>query len=433
MNSEYIILGNKKYNNIDLNHIIDIFKHNIRCNISLPTNNNGTIIDYYMLNCHIYAYLLEEKYLKTKNEFINKYKDTCYEKNLADYFDFFQKNKHKIKILKQPQTNYNNFLINIKSPYLFDKIPSCGFNCILELLLKNVKPYVFGMGLDTNDKNSYYNKDNEITNQQNNSVLSCHCYENEIKLLKWFHMNNYVDATMCLLKDYQLPTFDCKYFSLKSNILLLFLKEYGICILENYYDEEILNNLIIEYHKIFENYKDKIQFCNGDDGEEGEPRIFNVEKYSEFIKNNFSNNTLFNNIVLDYTKQKLYNKKTLINKLIYKDSKQSNSGGGWHRDAHNMQFKTIMYLSDVTSKNGNFQFITNSSQKHIGNPTPRNENYNTRYHNDTINKLLETNKNCNKYDIIGKKGTIIIVDTTYIHRGKNIEEGERFAMTEYYI
>lgn len=62
----------------------------------------------------------------------------------------------------------------------------------------------------------------------------------------------------------------------------------------------------------------------------------------------------------------------------------------------------VMYLSDVTGKNGNFQFITNSSRKHIGYPKPRTENYNTRFADDTIEQLLKQKKNI-KHDIIGKK------------------------------
>ena len=127
------------------------------------------------------------------------------------------------------------------------------------------------------------------------------------------------------------------------------------------------------------------------------------------------------------------NKKTLINKVIYNENQETNSGGGWHRDAHEIQFKTIMYLSDVTEKNGCFNFITKSQKKFIGNPEPRTISYSTRFSNETIEKLLKTNKNCIKHDIIGKKGTIIIADTSYIHRGKVIEEGERYAITNYYI
>ena len=133
-----------------------------------------------------------------------------------------------------------------------------------------------------------------------------------------------------------------------------------------------------------------------------------------------------------YTKHPL-NKKTLVNKIVYEEGKNKNSGGGWHRDSHDCQFKILLYLSDVNEKNGCFQFVTNSSKKYIGYPSPRTPDYNTRYCDKTIEDLVKKNKDCKIHNIIGEKGTIVIVDTTYIHRGKIIEEGERYAITQYFI
>ena len=195
--------------------------------------------------------------------------------------------------------------------------------------------------------------------------------------------------------------------------------------------QEILNNLIKEFNKIFKEQESKIEILDKEECSNDE-RIFHSQKYSKDIKQYFSDDKLFNSIALEYTKHRL-NKKTLINKVVYQEGKIKNSGAGWHRDNHDCQFKVLMYLSDVNEKNGPFQFITNSSKKYIGYPKPRTENYNTRFHDKTIEDLIEKNDNCNLYDVIGEKGTIVIVDTTYIHRGKIIEEGERFAITEYFI
>ena len=92
-----------------------------------------------------------------------------------------------------------------------------------------------------------------------------------------------------------------------------------------------------------------------------------------------------------------------------------------------------MYLSDVTNENGNFQFLTNSNTKKIGFPKPRTSNYNTRFHDETIDSLIKNNENIVLYDIIGKQGTIVLVDTTYIHRGNIIKSGYRKAMTQYFF
>ena len=94
-----------------------------------------------------------------------------------------------------------------------------------------------------------------------------------------------------------------------------------------------------------------------------------------------------------------------------------------------------MYLSNVSEKNGCFRWVSNSNKKFIGNPKPRKNAYvNTRFDDKTIENIVENkNNNCEIFDIVGKKGTIILADTTYIHRGKIIEEGERRAITEYFF
>tara|TARA_B100000902_G_scaffold194232_1_gene185556 strand:- start:7874 stop:9172 length:1299 start_codon:yes stop_codon:yes gene_type:complete len=431
--NNFIILGNKGYNNIDLNDIIDIFNSNIRCNITIPNNNNGTKIYHYIFNVHLYENLIQKK--MNKKEFIEGYKNICKEKDIEEFYNFFHKNKDKLNIIKQRNINYDNFLRKLGCSYSVNRsymVASCGYNAILDIIMSNIRPFVFGYGLSTRDRLSFYYKDVSLnTNAETRSP--CHNEEEEINILKWLHYKYYIDATMCMLKDNELPTFDCSIIKPKQDVLLLFLQKYGIVILENFYPEQILNKIIYEYHRLFEEKSSLLTYTKGDDGEDGEPRLFNAEKYSDYILNFFSNNQLFNNIASNYIKGNLTNKKTLINKVAYRDSQKTNSGGGWHRDNHNMQFKTIMYLSDVTDKNGNFQFITNSSKKYIGYPKPRTENYNTRYSEDTIKDILKNNNNCKVHDIIGDKGTIIIVDTTNIHRGKDILEGERYAITEYYI
>ena len=35
-------------------------------------------------------------------------------------------------------------------------------------------------------------------------------------------------------------------------------------------------------------------------------------------------------------------------------------------------------------------------------------------------------------EIVGQAGTCILVDTTYTHRGKQIEEGKRISLTTYF-
>jgi hypothetical protein len=108
------------------------------------------------------------------------------------------------------------------------------------------------------------------------------------------------------------------------------------------------------------------------------------------------------------------------------------SGQGWHRDSTFVyQFKAILYLSDVEQQNGPFQYIPASG--------------------NALSMLLHEARwgfSVDKYrfseeDIEGAclrkptefcapQGTLLLVNTRGIHRGKPIEAGQRYALTNYY-
>lgn len=232
------------------------------------------------------------------------------------------------------------------------------------------------------------------------------------------------------MKNEILPTINCQLIVPTAEIIKPLIKEHGICILKNYYSDEEIDELIDECNRLFAQQKDKIEILDKEDCSNDE-RIFHAQKYSSLIRDKFANEPLFDNIAISYNPN--LNKKTLINRLTHEEGTVKNSGAGWHRDNHHCQFKSIMYLSDVTERNGNFQWITNSSQRFVGLPTPRTQGYNTRFHDHVVQEIIANNPNCNIINIIGKKGTIVLADTTYIHRGRIIEEGERLAITQYYF
>ena len=39
---EILLIGNKLYNNLNIDIVLDNFEHNYRFNFSIPNNNNGT-------------------------------------------------------------------------------------------------------------------------------------------------------------------------------------------------------------------------------------------------------------------------------------------------------------------------------------------------------------------------------------------------------
>ena len=413
-----ILIGNKPYNNLKLDKIIDNFDKNIRQNFGMPNNNNGTKIYIQYLNIHVYDNLI-------KKDNIQKYYSKIDQGYLKTFKDFFKINNYH-KILRQNNNEYrkyNDFLKKNNCPYTFTKIPRVGCNSIFYCLLNNINPvYITNYSLIENDNNKHF--------YNNCKTSDCHNVIDEINIIKWLHNNNYLDATLSNLNDTTLPVFDCSIIYPKISSIKMILNEYGICILNNYYSNSDIDKIINETNKIFREKKDKIQILDKENCSNDE-RIFHAERYSELIKNKFSNNKFLTECAQTFNRP--LNKKTLINKIVYEEGKIKNSGAGWHRDNHDCQFKTIMYLSDVNDKNGNFQFLSNSSKKHIGYPTPRTPSYNTRYHDKTIDDIITNNNDVKLFNIVGKKGTIILANTTYIHRGNIIKEGTRTAITQYYF
>lgn len=422
-----ILIGSKPYK-LELNNIIDNFEKLVRFNMAIKNNNNGTKKPLYqVMNIHGYNNIKSDN----KNTLVEKYNYLVKKKHVEDFFDEF-KNSDKIKYIHNNGTDLMKIILQqLNININITKQLRVGYGIIAENIQNNIFSYLIGYSINKTNLNI-----NEKTYYHEDSIKQlssdCHNINIEIDILQELHKKNIIDCTLCLLNNqYKLPLLDCKFIKPKKEMILLLLKEYGICILEDYFENIIIENLEKEYENIFNNYKNDIEILDKENCSKDE-RIFHCEKYSEYIKNNFSNNELFDTITKIYT-QRNFNKKTLINKLEYNSNEIRNSGAGYHRDNHDCQFKTIMYLTDVNEKNGCFTFITNSSKKHIGYPKPRTEDYNTRYYDETIEELLEKNEKCKKFEICGKKGTVILVDTTYIHKGKIIEEGIRKAITQYYF
>ena len=110
------------------------------------------------------------------------------------------------------------------------------------------------------------------------------------------------------------------------------------------------------------------------------------------------------------------------------------SGGGWHRDSFTNQFKAIIYLSDVGKDNGPFQYIRGSHRLSAMIRDRRSAALGvaqSRVGNDEIKKLIEKNAD-RLITLMGSAGTLILADTTGLHRGMPIAAGTRHALTNYY-
>jgi ectoine hydroxylase-related dioxygenase (phytanoyl-CoA dioxygenase family) len=204
------------------------------------------------------------------------------------------------------------------------------------------------------------------------------------------------------------------------------LKKNGFIVIENFYTTEICEEIKKEIDQIILKYGDKLEI----DNEGADHRVWGAERVSAIIKK-FHDDKLLQEIAEAYTKTPIVNHMTLAAKLIYKSSNKG-SGGGWHRDsAHEQQFKSILYLSDVTIDNGPYQYLSRSHKL-------RNVLRSFKYEKEKRFRSGDLDKFVNEYripieTITAKAGTLILTDTRGIHRGMPIEKGERYALTNYYV
>ena len=160
-------------------------------------------------------------------------------------------------------------------------------------------------------------------------------------------------------------------------------------------------------------------------GEGKDIRVTQFENFSLGAKQ-FLDDTFFLDVGTKFIGSKVdkIKKRCQLGFLKYKNGNES-SGGEWHVDNHDPQFKALLYLTNVNINNGPFAII---------NPPITSKDYdaispekNTRF----PDKIEEDYKNNINY-LTGSIGDVILVNTQNIHRGTIIKEGERISLTNYY-
>ena len=216
-------------------------------------------------------------------------------------------------------------------------------------------------------------------------------------------------------------------FSEDEKKLLYEIQRNGYVVIPDFIDKEFCNNCIKDMDLMMKNHQEVVQKYS-------DLRIFGSEHFSKNIMR-FASNKFLKTLANHYNTIETDNGFTLANVIEFSEaSKKVGSGGGWHRDSKNRQFKTILYLNDVTKENGAYQIIKKSHKL-----LPLLDDIKTggldykivRYSDQQINKIL--NKNPERlHTITGKAGTVIIKDCSAIHRGSPLKSGIRYALTNYY-
>lgn len=110
------------------------------------------------------------------------------------------------------------------------------------------------------------------------------------------------------------------------------------------------------------------------------------------------------------------------------------SGAGWHRDSFVSQVKTLLYLDDVDEENGPFQYVMGSQRLGAKLGDRRRARIGWRQRrlpDEAVERLLAAEPERLR-TVTGRAGTLVLADTTGIHRGMPIRRGQRHALTNYF-
>jgi hypothetical protein len=203
----------------------------------------------------------------------------------------------------------------------------------------------------------------------------------------------------------------------------------GIAVVPNYWSTEKCAAARGELGRLIAQYPDAVSIFSGG----SDKRMFGVEEVSPLL-GEFHYDPFVRGVGEFVGGLALYNFATL-GARIDATGVNNGSGDGWHRDGHGYQFKSILYLSDVTDENGPFEFLPGSHKRWRaafdtalgGLPPPPS----TRYEPVVVDRMANQ-FGFKRRHYPAKAGTLLLVNTSGIHRGRPLQSGSRYALTNYY-
>jgi hypothetical protein len=204
----------------------------------------------------------------------------------------------------------------------------------------------------------------------------------------------------------------------------------GYAIVRDFKSRTECDELRAEVDRVINQYDAKLWR----DEHNSDVRAFGIEQVSSKIAG-FSNDPLINNVARRYLSDDQTCFFTLANRVT-PTPHNLGSGGGWHRDTpHERQFKSLLYLADVSAENGPFEYLQGSH--HLGfllNTIARDriQFAQHRFTEDEVHAIAERVANPPTV-FTGTAGTLLLVDSSGIHRGRPIQSGMRYALTNYFF
>ena len=209
------------------------------------------------------------------------------------------------------------------------------------------------------------------------------------------------------------------------------LRKNGYSVIKNYLPNEVCKKLCDEISNLVLTKQKKIWVSESLDF-----RYWGFEKNSIEAKNFLNDDNLIKLIKKYECQREMIFSTTLCSTIKYVENGKG-SGGGWHRDRtfYKYKYSKIMsYLNNVDEKNGPFQYLKKS---HLftnivrANNILKNRYSDKWFTNEQVEKISKMT-GLKIVTIIADPGDLIIFDGTGIHRGKPLEAGERYSLTNYY-
>lgn len=245
-NKNVLIIGSKFYEYVCMDKIIDSFQKNIRCNLSIPGNNNGNKYDMLIVGWTLTKCIAQEngdkmfKDLKNFKLFNVVHTDNFFKAIWSGKYNYIYRTN---KILN---AKIKLFLNAINSPVNFTKTPRAGFGAITLGFRKSQKPFIVGFSIYDEKYQCFYHKGFSNIHSDNSSCHDDNSLEREI--LRYLHSVNYIDISLCMIKNMYIPTFEINYKHVipTSFILSKMVTLYKLIALEFNIDDELktINNLM---------------------------------------------------------------------------------------------------------------------------------------------------------------------------------------------
>lgn len=165
----------------------------------------------------------------------------------------------------------------------------------------------------------------------------------------------------------------------------------------------------------------------------GDARLYGAERASPMVREFHADAALLA-LARAWRGPDVVNGMTLAAALVHRPGVRASSGPGWHRDGWFRQVKAFVFLTDVSDANGPLQVIAGSHRaavraRDMQRHGQRFKQYG--FEDGEIDRLLAAEPG-RLVTATGPAGTLVVADTSAIHRGRPIEAGCRYALTNYY-